>query len=81
MSLNERITELAERALSVPAVSRLDPDRDDFAEIVSAHQVAMDEGRNGYLDPKSGAWVFTAAAHAARGFCCENGCRHCPFTQ
>jgi hypothetical protein len=23
--------------------------------------------------------VFTAAYHRKRGFCCNSGCRHCPF--
>jgi hypothetical protein len=30
-----------------------------------------------YLD---GAYmVFTAAYHLKRGYCCNSGCRHCPF--
>jgi len=24
--------------------------------------------------------VFTALFHSKRGFCCGNGCRHCPYT-
>ncbi|MBC8152919.1 MAG: hypothetical protein H7Z72_08420 [Bacteroidetes bacterium] len=23
--------------------------------------------------------VFTAAYHLKRGYCCKNGCRHCPY--
>jgi hypothetical protein len=23
--------------------------------------------------------VFTAAYHLRRGYCCGNGCRHCPY--
>lgn len=23
--------------------------------------------------------VFTAAYHLRRGYCCESGCRHCPY--
>jgi hypothetical protein len=23
--------------------------------------------------------VFTAAYHLKRGFCCNSGCRHCPY--
>ncbi|MFP5233267.1 MAG: DUF5522 domain-containing protein [Acidobacteriota bacterium] len=23
--------------------------------------------------------VFTAAYHLRRGFCCNSGCRHCPY--
>jgi hypothetical protein len=32
-----------------------------------------------YLDPDTGLTVFTAAFLAERGYCCESGCRHCPF--
>ncbi|MBS1625400.1 MAG: hypothetical protein JSS76_03395 [Bacteroidetes bacterium] len=28
---------------------------------------------------ENGLMVFTAAYHLARGFCCKNGCRHCPY--
>jgi hypothetical protein len=31
-----------------------------------------------YIDPK-GMWVFTAAYHEARGYCCGQACKHCPF--
>jgi hypothetical protein len=24
-------------------------------------------------------WVFTSQYHLRRGYCCENGCRHCPY--
>ena len=25
--------------------------------------------------------VFTARYHLRRGYCCESGCRHCPYDQ
>ena len=29
---------------------------------------------------REGAYVvFTAAYHLRRGYCCESGCRHCPY--
>jgi hypothetical protein len=31
-----------------------------------------------YID-SNGNWVFTAAYHEARGYCCGNVCKHCPF--
>ncbi|WP_020602184.1 DUF5522 domain-containing protein [Spirosoma spitsbergense] len=31
-----------------------------------------------YLTPE-GYMVFTAAYHLKRGYCCQNGCRHCPY--
>jgi hypothetical protein len=30
-----------------------------------------------YFD--GGLMVFTAAFHLRRGYCCDNGCRHCPY--
>ena len=35
------------------------------------------EGGDYYLE--NGAWVFTAAYHQKRGYCCGNVCRHCPY--
>jgi hypothetical protein len=32
-----------------------------------------------YADPDTGLWVLTARHLAARGYCCERGCRHCPY--
>jgi hypothetical protein len=32
-----------------------------------------------YLDDQ-GRMVFTAAYHLKRGHCCENNCRHCPYS-
>ena len=47
--------------------------------ITRAHDAAVVAGEPGYLDPETGFFVFTAAALAANGSCCESGCRHCPF--
>jgi hypothetical protein len=49
------------------------------ARIAAAHDAAVAAGEPGYLDPETGYFVFTAAALAARGECCESGCRHCPY--
>ncbi len=54
-------------------------DYPDRARILTAHETALAHGEPGYVDPRSGWWVFTAAHLADRGTCCENGCRHCPF--
>jgi hypothetical protein len=35
------------------------------------------EGRDFYTE--NGYRVMTAAFLARRGFCCANGCRHCPY--
>ena len=44
-----------------------------------AHELAIARGEQGYLDPTSGLFVLTEATLRARGECCGNGCRHCPF--
>lgn len=43
------------------------------------HDRAVSAGEPGYLDPRTGLFVFTAAALAERGSCCGTGCRHCPW--
>jgi hypothetical protein len=47
--------------------------------VQAAHDQAVREGEDGYVDPESGLFVFTAAYLAARGTCCDSGCRHCPY--
>ncbi len=32
-----------------------------------------------YYFNSDGRMVFTRAYHLGRGFCCGNGCKHCPF--
>jgi Family of unknown function (DUF5522) len=36
------------------------------------------EGEDFYIND-AGLFVFTEAFHLKRGYCCENGCRHCPY--
>jgi hypothetical protein len=68
-----------DRPLPVPAQSRLSPDHPLRAEILAAHEAAMASDSAGYRDPVTGLFVLTAAWLAARGTCCDNGCRHCPY--
>lgn len=35
------------------------------------------EGEDYYLE--NGNYVFTAQFLLKRGYCCESGCRHCPY--
>jgi hypothetical protein len=30
---------------------------------------------------ENGKYVFTEQYHLKRGYCCGNGCRHCPYNQ
>jgi len=62
-----------------PHPSRLGADHPARAAILAAHAEAVDAGELGYLDPVTGLFVLTAATLAARGTCCGQGCRHCPY--
>jgi len=65
--------------LSRPATQRLSPEHPRYAEILELHSRAVAAGEPCYRDPATGLSVFTAAFHAERGYCCDSGCRHCPF--
>lgn len=47
------------------------PDRDE------ARDQSFVEGLDFYFE--DGAMVLTAHFLRRRGYCCENGCRHCPY--
>jgi len=63
-----------------PLVARVPPDDPATPVVLARHEDALDASVDGYLDPASGAFVFTAATLWARGRCCASGCRHCPYT-
>jgi hypothetical protein len=73
------VDELASRPLDEPHESRLRRDDPHRAEIVAAHRDALRNGDDGYSDPVTGLFVFTAAYLAGRGTCCDSACRHCPY--
>jgi hypothetical protein len=51
----------------------------DATDATAAHERALRAGADGYADPATGLFVFTAAYLAARGTCCDSQCRHCPY--
>ncbi len=65
--------------LYLPAPERLSLQHPLRLEILSRHRAAVESGIPTYRDPASGLAVLTAAFLAGRGYCCESGCRHCPF--
>ncbi|MBM3742535.1 MAG: DUF5522 domain-containing protein [Actinomycetota bacterium] len=79
--MSRKLTVLADRALNVPSRNRLDPDNKNYAAIIAAHDAALANKHDGYIDPVNSLFVITAATHAARGYCCDNNCRHCPYTE
>ena len=49
------------------------------AKRVSEEPQSLAEGEDYYMD---GPYlVFTEAYHLKRGYCCNSGCRHCPWRQ
>lgn len=69
------------RERTVPLRARLDPAHPRYTEILAAHDAALAADELGYLDPDTGAFVFTAKTLWERRRCCKTGCRHCPFTK
>lgn len=39
----------------------------------------MQLSREDYYLDEHGRMVFTEAYHRKRGYCCESGCRYCPY--
>lgn len=37
----------------------------------------LTEGLDYYVE--NGMFVFTEHFHLKKGYCCKNGCRHCPY--
>jgi hypothetical protein len=70
---------LADRPLDEPHRDRLSPTRPDYGEILAAHAQALRTGADTYVDPGSGLTVLSAGYLARRGYCCDSGCRHCPY--
>ena len=65
--------------LERPHPDRFDPDDPANGPAMDAHRRAVARGRPGYLDPATGLFVMTAAYLRDRGWCCDRGCRHCPY--
>lgn len=75
------VSELAGRPLGEPHPSRLAHDHPSRREILARHDAAMAAGEAGYIDPDSGLLVLTASYLRDRGYCCDRGCRHCPYVR
>ncbi|MBA2339877.1 MAG: hypothetical protein H0V88_05750 [Pyrinomonadaceae bacterium] len=44
---------------------------------VDSERLSLVEGEDYYWE--GAAMVFTARFHLKRGYCCQSGCRHCPY--
>ena len=65
------------------AISTLSSEQDNVADdrpltkTEKSSQPALVEGEDYYYEGEM--IVFTARYHLRRGYCCESGCRHCPY--
>jgi hypothetical protein len=50
-----------------------------FDELKMQSQPKLIEGVDYYWE--NGFMVFTAEYHLKRGYCCDSGCRHCPYNK
>jgi hypothetical protein len=62
-------------ALGEKSENTADADQDDVSS--SREDTELLEGLDYYIE--DGLFVFTAAFLRKRGYCCESGCRHCPY--
>ena len=65
--------------LEVPLPRRYSAKQHAFTEGMARHAEAVRDGVPAYQDPVSGFMVFTARFLADREYCCDSGCRHCPY--
>lgn len=65
-----------DRLGSVKEENPCQAEREDDSESVRAPGPLV-EGRDYYLE--KGLMVFTGRFLLARGYCCQSGCRHCPY--
>lgn len=47
------------------------------ADASARQDTELHEGLDYYVE--DGLFVFTASFLLKRGYCCESGCRHCPY--
>jgi hypothetical protein len=64
-----------------PHPDRLSPSDPACARLLQLHRDAIAAGRSAYIDPRTGLLVMTARFLWERGYCCDSGCRHCPWIE
>ena len=60
-------------------ISNLNKDFPNYDRIIKLHKEAIEKDIDFYIDPKTRLNVMTSKYLLKRGYCCENGCRHCPY--
>jgi len=54
-------------------------DDPDHSEAVLARLARLGLGPGDCYFTEEGYLVFTEQYHLKRGYCCQSGCKHCPF--
>ena len=64
-------------------LSRLDEAKDCLCEACLKEAIENAASKDTVAEPdyyiENGYYVFTDSYHLKRGYCCKNGCRHCPY--
>ena len=64
-------------------LSKPDKAKDCLCEACLKEAIKSDASKESVAEPdyyiENGNYVFTGSYHLKRGFCCKNGCRHCPY--
>lgn len=55
------------------------PSQEEARRVAEAHAKACASGEETYEDPVTLETVFTRRYLEERGWCCQQGCRHCPY--
>ena len=64
-----------------PHPRRLPPDTPRYDELMALHASSVRRGGTKYRDPATGLWAMTALYLWEQGYCCDSGCRHCPYLE
>lgn len=79
--VSECLCEICLKKAMIEKISKyaesIDPSKIDQVEIKKYKTSNSIEGIDYYVE--NGMYVFTRWYHLKRGYCCESGCRHCPF--
>lgn len=62
-------------------IARLSKSHPHYEEIMKLHKEAIINKNDIYIDPETEYAVLTAEFLLNRGYCCETGCRHCPYSK
>lgn len=82
--IGEALIETQGRKLPIPCAFVPSKDRFNYGDTnakarLEAYLDSLEQGSDFYFDVPTGFLVMTAFKHIKRGYCCNSGCRHCPY--